>query len=80
MPHDFGTLGILYFRDEPLENSQSSPEAKKNFLPPPPLTLLGYPPSKVFLYLALKYSQPWSNLGLLFRMNRVLNSKSYMAY
>ena len=55
MPHDVGTLGIPPSRDEPLGNSQSVPETKKNLLFHP-LTLLGYPLKRVFLYLALKYN------------------------
>ena len=63
MPHDLGTMASL---DVPKENSQSSPEMKKNFFFHP-LTLLGYPSSKFFPELALKYNQPESSFGFLFR-------------
>ena len=79
MPHDVGTLLIPPSIDETLGSSQPVLDTKKNLLFHP-LALLGYPPRRVFLYLALKYNQFRSGLGLVLRLNKFLNSKRDMVY
>ena len=79
MPYYVGTPGIPTSWDEPSGSSRSVSKTKKNLLFHP-LTLMEYPPRRVFLYLALKYNQPWSDLGLVLRLNKFLNSERDLVY